>query len=963
MKLTLAEHIAQSRIIVAANKAKGNRHAEMFATMYAQPARFIEEILQNTEDAYARKKTKNFNNLVRFKLFGDRVEIHHNGKDFDEADLMSITTFAHTTKTNDSSINQIGKFGIGFKSVFSITDTPEIHCEPYHYAITDYEVLENTEPKKPDENFNTLIILPFKKKSQAICFDAVKNGLTELNEYSLLFLKKTSCIEIYFSGANALRIERRQTITDKIFRLVSICKTYAQGNQETTDYIIFSQEPLAEKQQPELAFKTEKNQEKITFTPIDNAPVCVYFPTRMNSRLHFILNAPFTTNPLREYIPFDSRLAPQNLRVLDESKKLFLKVLRSLKQKKWFDLRLIAMLPLMTTDNHEPGPTTDSLIYRTFYDTLLSFLRSEAAIPLPGNRYAAIHDVMMPHNGEIAALLDPKDLHVLFQKKYFVDPQINANQFGEVKKYFEEGLQVKTADAQGFGFRLRVAVDFLKEKKIPWLKKFYQYVHKQQFLWDEFHVSEYYSLRSAAIVLTQSGSFVAAYTDGNRHGVFLPVGTKCLLPVIHKKLAGDTDCLAFFKDMGISEPEMADDVEFNIIPQFGDAQTIFGKHYVKSIEKIIQAYISVPLQRKERIAGLLKNTPWLCCVPFGMPAAYAFKKPEDIYIHSAGLMNYFEGYYEAWVVEPSLFKHLSKKYGNAFAALLEDTGIRKFPLVSISESKLIEIDGLESFLKNMTVKKSQAFAGMLLSCPAGFLPKYFFDFLKNKNWIYTNKNIVESAANITASDLASLYKFSDDDKSRLCLLLGIEDTKAGSLQRISLWHPAIPPEKAANADQHAAPISVQAGKMNAEQHAVFSVTFPNGLQDDECIYSGEVLEKIQRWSCSYVKNILQKSARNNNKVVNDSGTADLSVHCDDGSTKHIFVCGKTDLLNSFPLTAGQLSGMLQLSSSAGNTCLYLVNSAGTERVTFSIIINPLNLLTLGNLGLNGIVWITGDYQQ
>ncbi|HOV11432.1 MAG TPA: hypothetical protein PLL90_06685, partial [Bacteroidales bacterium] len=56
MKLTLAEHIAKSRIIVAANKAKGNRHAEMFATMYAQPARFIEEILQNTEDAYARKK-------------------------------------------------------------------------------------------------------------------------------------------------------------------------------------------------------------------------------------------------------------------------------------------------------------------------------------------------------------------------------------------------------------------------------------------------------------------------------------------------------------------------------------------------------------------------------------------------------------------------------------------------------------------------------------------------------------------------------------------------------------------------------------------------------------------------------------------------------------------------------------------------------------------------------------------
>jgi len=961
LKLTLAEHIAQSRIIVAANKAKGNRHAEMFATMYAQPARFIEEILQNTEDAYARKKNANTRNLIRFKLFSDRVEIHHNGKDFDEADLMSITTFAHTTKTNDSNINQIGKFGIGFKSVFSITDTPEIHCEPYHYAITDYEVLEETEPKKPDENFNTLIILPFKKKSQAVCFDAVNKGLNELNEYSLLFLKKISCIEIYFSDTNTLRIERRQTLTDKIFRMVSICKTYAQGNQETTDYIIFSQQPRSEKQQPELAFKTEKNQETVTFTPIANAPVCVYFPTRMNSTLHFILNAPFTTNPLREYISFDSRLAPNNLRLLDDSKKLFLKVLRSLKQKKWLDLSLIAMLPVITPDEIVPSHSSDSLIYRTFYDTLLSFFRSEAAIPLPGNRYASIGEVLMPHNEEIAALLDANDLQVLFQKKYFIDTQSNAKQFGDLKKYFEEVLQIKTADAQGFGFRLRVAADFLNEKKIPWLKKFYQYLHKQQFLWDEFHESEYYSLRTAAIVLTQSGTFVPAFADNSKKGVYLPAGTKCLLPVIHKKLAGDAECLAFFKDMGIREPEMADDVEFNIIAQFFDTQPIFGKSYVKSLEKIIQAYISVPQQRKEKIAGLLKNTPWLCGVPFGMPSGYAFKKPEDLYIYDIRLMSYFEGNCEAWVVEPSLYKHLNIKFGGAFSLLLEETGIRKFPSISISESTIVEIDGFEFFLENMTFKKSEAFANMLLSCPSGFLPKYFWDFIKNKDWVYTTKNIFASAANIAASDFASLYKFSDDDTSRLFNLLGLEETKAGNLQRITRWFPAISPEKAACTAQHPAPTYAPAVKMTAEQHAVFSITFPNELQDDMGIYSDETLEKIQQWSCSYIKNILQKSASNNNSEVNYSGAADLSVHSDDGSTNHIFVCGKTDLLSSFPLTAGQLSGILQLSSAAENTYLYLVNSAGTDRVRCRIIMNPLNLLTKEKLDLKGIVWITGDY--
>ena len=190
MKLTLKEHIQRSREAVAANKAKGNKHAELFATMYTQPSRFIEEILQNTEDAYARKNADEHLNPIRFKLFPDKIEIHHNGKDFDENDLMSITTFANTTKKSNTEVNLIGKFGIGFKSVFSITDFPEIHCGSYHYKITDYEVLTPCETRQADEGFHTLIILPFKRKETAECYNAVKQGLDELNSFHLLFLKK-----------------------------------------------------------------------------------------------------------------------------------------------------------------------------------------------------------------------------------------------------------------------------------------------------------------------------------------------------------------------------------------------------------------------------------------------------------------------------------------------------------------------------------------------------------------------------------------------------------------------------------------------------------------------------------------------------------------------------------------------------------------------------------------------------
>jgi hypothetical protein len=155
VKLSLSEHIQRSKEAVAANKAKGNKHAELFTVMYARPSRFIEEILQNTEDAYSRKNSEEANNCIRFKLYSDKVEIHHNGKDFDEADLMSITTFAGTTKKNNSDVNLIGKFGIGFKSVFSITDFPEIHCGKYHFKIVDYEVLTPCESRQPSVGFGT----------------------------------------------------------------------------------------------------------------------------------------------------------------------------------------------------------------------------------------------------------------------------------------------------------------------------------------------------------------------------------------------------------------------------------------------------------------------------------------------------------------------------------------------------------------------------------------------------------------------------------------------------------------------------------------------------------------------------------------------------------------------------------------------------------------------------------------
>ena len=95
-KLSLQEHIRQSRIAAQANKAKGNRHGKILADLYSDPAHFIEEIIQNAEDACQRAKIQN--GVISITLFADAIQIAHNGIPFDENDLMAITTFGVTTK-------------------------------------------------------------------------------------------------------------------------------------------------------------------------------------------------------------------------------------------------------------------------------------------------------------------------------------------------------------------------------------------------------------------------------------------------------------------------------------------------------------------------------------------------------------------------------------------------------------------------------------------------------------------------------------------------------------------------------------------------------------------------------------------------------------------------------------------------------------------------------------------------
>ena len=152
----------------------------LLTNMYPDEAHFIYELLQNAEDKGAEN--------VYFKLYSDKLVFEHDGglKNpkylFSLNDIASITGLAISTKKDDST--SIGKFGVGFKAVFSYTDTPRIYSGDFAFEIKEmfipYEIEKDTSLKKGITRF----VFPFNNSDKTVedSYNEIETGLKILKK-------------------------------------------------------------------------------------------------------------------------------------------------------------------------------------------------------------------------------------------------------------------------------------------------------------------------------------------------------------------------------------------------------------------------------------------------------------------------------------------------------------------------------------------------------------------------------------------------------------------------------------------------------------------------------------------------------------------------------------------------------------------------------------------------------------
>ena len=129
----------------------------LLADRYDDPSHFIFELLQNAEDALGRRKDGPKSRTVDFSLSDDDLCVTHYGKPFDTADVKAICGIARGTKQEDAT--QIGRFGIGFKSVYSVTDRPVIYSGSEEFAIESF-VLPFAAPSVHRPSGQTVFVIP-----------------------------------------------------------------------------------------------------------------------------------------------------------------------------------------------------------------------------------------------------------------------------------------------------------------------------------------------------------------------------------------------------------------------------------------------------------------------------------------------------------------------------------------------------------------------------------------------------------------------------------------------------------------------------------------------------------------------------------------------------------------------------------------------------------------------------------
>lgn len=498
------------------------RALERIIQLYTDKAHFVYELLQNAEDSGASN--------IKFEQFADRLEVFHNGKPFTENNLNSLCDVGLSDKVND--LNQIGEFGVGFKSVFSICNVVRLYSEPSHYKgeiidkvmpfaveIRDFRCPYAVNEIELDEDYTTKFVFPFHSGETYSGFSdlntlrtTLANKLKGLDITTLLFMKNLQEIQYIIhetkvvSGTYLLGVRK---ISDKCQLISAIGENVhsadSTSKEESISYLKFSRRLQNSPRSVDIAFAVKEDGNN-TFTCVkSNSPfISVYFPTGTESKVDFVVQGPFRTTPDRSSIPSDDL---DNIQFARELAVLLKDSLEELKRLKILNTSFIRCLPI---DKRKFDFA--KLLYPLYEDTEKA-LKSGKFLPAKSGTYISATEAKLTNSKQIAVIFTDDLLTELIgdrQNYYWLPTDItdSNSEYRELFDYLISALVIGVIRPESLRGMFNNNEAFFYNRSEDWLVELYNFFMTIR---AQFNRDGKASLVFSKIVKTAKGKFDAPY--------------------------------------------------------------------------------------------------------------------------------------------------------------------------------------------------------------------------------------------------------------------------------------------------------------------------------------------------------------------------------------------------------------------------------------------------------------------
>lgn len=658
------------------------KYEALLAGHYSDSNHFVYELIQNAEDAKA--------SCVVFEYYEDKIIFYHDGKPFNEADVIGVSSMLETTKADDA--QTIGKFGMGFKSVFKYTCEPQIYSDDESFRIKNYLLPEEIETDRnyreqmqngicyglnAGEQFTpfvgsehlTKVVLPFQKREKNGELHPIDGSdiifkLKELEPEILLFLSNIKCL---FWIDTTKRKYEKFTLVDQEDTNLKVCQlkgNVLNSSKRYSDlyYYKYKKKVVHSKMQNaevSLAFLTNAQQKSIQ--KMENTDIWVYFPTKDRTGLPCLLHGSFETAVSREKLMRPSEFNNVLLRAAVE---LFAEVVLDFKRRELITQSFIRQV-LIPAFGDDTLPGLKNVITKLFMENDL--------IPNRLGKLSGCNDICIAVPFDLVDLSQNTFLKETFttDKEYLLINDEKSAGFSEYYSWLKLDLKVPVFSMDVWAHRveenfknigdianfdvMRDLYEFLDEYKLSEYTKDFKIARKKS-LYEEdiqaFVRKAWPILRLARILINAEGRFVEAYNEKEEPQVYLSSTSE------YHKIAKNAIVLSFITDdykplledsFGIREFDNFEYVKgkvlvkYSHLPKEVQVTKAFEKEYIDDILQICRLMVSVSYMHE--VQELIADR----CIILAKDSSGITKlmRPDDVYceksIEGADMRVYYSG--------------------------------------------------------------------------------------------------------------------------------------------------------------------------------------------------------------------------------------------------------------------------------------------------------------------------------